>query len=337
MVEEYGKDGYHFNFASEIEGFLLKGLNAEQSGEGLEAATSGGYYNTLPNDDLRKFIDAEAGVIRALGFENEKDHGEVAPSQFEINYKYADTIRAADQVQLYKQSARQVAANMGMTASFLPKPFSRQNGSGMHTNVSVAKEGENIFYDAEGKYKLSEEALLFIAGIRGRAREICLVMNSSVNAYRRLDPNYEAPNEIKVSDSDRGSMIRIPVGNIKSARMEVRSVAPDTNPYLLYTLLIRAGMEGVLEKDEAKRSEMLEAVKSGASLEFLPTTIQEAISAFELSEFVDEVIGPDEKMKFVELKRAAADRSPVNLGNKVKPQEIIDHHEVRTQESMGNF
>lgn len=337
VVEEYEEIGYVFNFASEIEGFLLKGENAELSELPLEAASSGGYYNTLPNDDLRQFIDAQAGVIRALGFGNEKDHGEVAPSQFEINYKYAETMRAADQVQLYKQSARQVAANQGKTASFMPKPFSGQNGSGMHTNISVSKSGENIFYDVDGKFKLSEEALLFIGGIREKAMEICLAMNSSVNSYRRLDPNYEAPNEVKVSDSDRGSMIRIPMGNKNSARMEVRSVAPDSNPYLLYTLLIRAGMESLLEKDPGKRKEVVESVKNGDSLGILPSNIQEAIEAFEESDFVEDVIGKDAKEKFVDLKKEVADRSPKKLGEKVKSEELRGHHEVRTQESWADF
>src|SRR5262249_36926297 len=152
-------------------------------------------------------------VQRALGFANEKDHPEVAPSQFEMNYSYTEATIASDQVQLYKLVARQVAAQMELTACFLPKPVNGVNGNGMHTNMSLARGGKNLFYDAKGQDGLSAEAWSFINRVLTNANDLCLIMNSSVNAYRRLDPHYEAPNQIKVSASDRGSMVRIPIGN----------------------------------------------------------------------------------------------------------------------------
>src|SRR5690606_1796440 len=167
---------------------------------------------------------------------------EVAPSQFEINYSYADALIAANQIQLYKLVARQVAYLNNYTASFLPKPIAGVNGNGMHTNISLSKNRENLFYNANGKDKISDTNRCFIDSILSNARDICLVLNSSVNSYRRLDPSYEAPNEIKASAIDRGSMIRIPLGNARSARVEVRSVAPDANPYLVMSTLIKTGL-----------------------------------------------------------------------------------------------
>src|SRR5262245_40852031 len=142
--EMHKKEGYTLNAANEIEGFLFKGSDAERhfhETEKFEYVNTGGYYHSLPGDTLRTFIDTTAEVQRAMGFQNEKDHPEVAPSQFEINYSYAEVVAAADQIQLYKLICRQVATKMGLTASFLPKPVVGVNGNGMHTNVSVSKNG----------------------------------------------------------------------------------------------------------------------------------------------------------------------------------------------------
>ena len=159
--EMYATNGWNLNAANEIEGFLFEGVDAEkafvESGS-FEYTNSGGYYHSLPGDPLREFIDTTAEVQRAMGFENEKDHPEVAPSQFEINYTYGDVVTAADQIQLYKLICRQVATQMGMTASFLPKPVTGVNGSGMHTNVSITKNGKNLFWDPNGQEKISKMA-----------------------------------------------------------------------------------------------------------------------------------------------------------------------------------
>ena len=229
----YEKQGYTLNAANEIEGFLFNGLDAErryhETGK-FEYVNTGGYYHSLPGDPLRHFIDTCAEVQRAMGFQNEKDHPEVAPSQFEINYSYAEVVAAADQIQLYKLICRQVATSMGLTASFLPKPVVGVNGSGMHTNVSVSKNGKNLFWDPKGEEKMSKFAWEFVDRILTHGNDICLLLNASVNAYRRLDPHFEAPNQIKASAVDRGSMVRIPIGNERSSRVEVRSVAPGRQP-----------------------------------------------------------------------------------------------------------
>lgn len=317
--------------AAEIEGFLVEGINAEQTyvqETGFHLISTGGYYHSLPLDQLRTFIDRSAEAQRAMGFQNEKDHPEVAPSQFEMNFSYANALRACDQIFLYKLVCRQVANNLGMTASFLPKPIAGINGSGMHTNFSLGKAGKNIFYDPKGKEGLSSLAWDFIAKILNHAPEMCLVLNSSVNAYRRLDPNFEAPNQIKVSPMDRGSMIRIPVGNEKTARIEIRSVAPDANPYLVLYTIIRTGLEGKkLVRDTDKRERM----------RFLPGNINDAIKLFKSSEFMSKILTDTNKEKYVAYKQAAADRSPKELGTLVKTSEIVYHHGVTNQVLWNTF
>src|SRR5919112_1484647 len=199
-------------------------------------------FSRQQESDLRLSIDTAAEVQRAMGFANEKDHPEVAPSQFEMNYSYTEASVAADQVQLYKLLSRQVAACLGMTASFLPKPVTGINGSGMHTNLSVTRQSTNLFYEKDGKDGLSAAGWDFISRILASASDICLVLNSSVNSYRRLDPHFEAPNQIKASAIDRGSMVRIPLGNERSARIEVRSIAPDSNPYMAIYAILKTGL-----------------------------------------------------------------------------------------------
>ena len=249
----YDQKGYTLNAANEIEGFLFKGTDAERhyhETQSFEYVNTGGYYHSLPGDPLRTFIDTSAEVQRAMGFENEKDHPEVAPSQFEINYSYSDVVTAADQIQLYKLICRQVATNMGLTASFLPKPVVGVNGSGMHTNVSISEKGKNLFWDAQGEEKLSKLGWEFIDRILTHGNDICVLLNASVNAYRRLDPHFEAPNQLMASATDRGSMVRIPIGNEKSMRVEVRSVSPDANPYLVLYSVFKTGIEGETAKIE---------------------------------------------------------------------------------------
>jgi glutamine synthetase len=322
--ELYKKEGYTLNAANEIEGFLFKGADAERryhSNGGFEYVNTGGYYHSLPGDPLRTFIDTTAEVQRAMGFQNEKDHPEVAPSQFEINYGYGEVVQAADQIQLYKLICRQVATKMGLTASFLPKPVVGVNGNGMHTNVSVSENGKNLCWDPKGEEKLSKFGWAFIDRILTHANDICLLLNASVNAYRRLDPHFEAPNQIKASPVDRGSMIRVPIGNEKSMRVEVRSVAPDANPYLVMYSIFKTGLEG----DTAKIKNLRQAER------YLPDNVYTALENFEKAEWITQLLGADVKGRYGELKRAAADRCPRALGTFVKTPEVQYHHEVYNQ------
>lgn len=319
------KSGYTLNAANEIEGFLFKGTDAErayhETGK-FEYVNTGGYYHSLPGDALRTFIDRSAEVQRAMGFQNEKDHPEVAPSQFEINYSYSDVVTAADQIQIYKLICRQVATHMGLTASFLPKPVVGVNGSGMHTNVSIAgKDGKNLFWDPSGAEKLSKFGWQFVDRILTHGNDICLLLNASVNAYRRLDPHFEAPNQIKASATDRGSMIRIPIGNEKSMRVEVRSVGPDANPYAVLYSVFKTGLDGETSKIKNLRQ----------AERYLPDNIYTAIENFQKAEWTTTLLGADVKARFADLKIASADRCPRALGTFVKAPEVQYHHEVYNQ------
>jgi len=326
----YASKGYTLNAANEIEGFLFAGRDAEQqfheTGK-FEMVNTGGYYHVLPLDPLRQFIDTAAEVQRAMGFENEKDHPEVAPSQFEINYSYSEVVTAGDQIQLYKLLCRQIANNMGFTASFLPKPVVGVNGSGMHTNVSISKDKVNLFWDENGQEQLSGAGWDFIDRILSSALDLCLILNPSVNAYRRLDPHFEAPNQIKASATDRGSMVRVPIGNKRSMRVEVRSVAPDANPYLTLYSIFRTGIEGPKSAIENLRQ----------AKRYLPDHIQAAIGDFKSSEWIAKLIGSDVQGRYTDLKQAVADRSPKELGTFVKGSEVQFHHAVYNQSLWNLF
>ncbi len=335
-LREYLQDLYKNNKylvmgANEIEGMLVEGVDAEVNFDeitGFKLVSPGGYYHSLPMDKLRIFIDATAEAHRALGFENEKDHPEVAPSQFELNYKHSLADIAADQIQLYKLVARQVAELQGMTATFLPKPIVGINGSGMHTNLSIEKSNQNLFYKKNGDIHLSDLGKDFVDRILNKASAMSLILNPSVNAYRRLDPNFEAPNQIKASSVNRTAMVRIPLANEKSSRIEVRSVAPDANPYMLYYTLLRVGLEGPKQK---VKKDITPRTKT------LPDNIYDAIKDFRRSRFLSEILGEETKNKYIELKQISADRCPKSLGTKVKRSEIIFHHEITNQLLWNEF
>lgn len=328
LSELYESQGLTCNAANEIEGFLFKGIQAEQdyatTGK-FEFVTSGGYYHSLPGDPLRTFIDTAAEVQRALGFANEKDHPEVAPSQFEMNYSYTEASIAADQVQLYKLLSRQVAFRLGLTASFLPKPVTGINGSGMHTNLSVSKGKTNIFWDPEGQDNLSSAGWEFIGRILNHALDICLILNSSANSYRRLDPHFEAPNQIKASPIDRGSMVRIPIGNERSQRVEVRSIAPDANIYMALYALLKTGLEGTLPSKPPRRDAVLY------------DNIYDGIDGFSKSKYTASLLGAEVQSRFASLKQMQADRCPRALGTLIKPSEVQFHHEVYNQALWSQF
>jgi glutamine synthetase len=326
----YKEKGYTLNAANEIEGFLFAGKDAERRYHEtmkFDFINTGGYYHVLPLDPLRQFIDTAAEVQRAMGFQNEKDHPEVAPSQFEINYGYGEVVAAADQIQLYKLLCRQIANNMGYTASFLPKPVVGVNGSGMHTNVSVSKDKVNLMWDAKGQEMLSTFGWEFIDRILTHALDICLILNPSVNAYRRLDPHFEAPNQIKASATDRGSMVRVPIGNSRSMRVEVRSVAPDANPYLALYSIFKTGVDGTTAKiDNLRQAER-----------YLPDHIQAAIDDFKSSQWIADILGSDVQGRFADLKQASANRCARDLGTFVKAPEVQFHHEIYNQSLWNLF
>jgi len=300
------EQGITANVSAETEGFIFADRDAERRYRekgAFDLISSGGYYHSLPQDPLRQFIDTAAEVQRAMGFENEKDHPEVGPSQFEMNFKYAPALIAADRIQLYKLICRQVAQSMGMTASFLPKPITGVNGSGMHTNISLADENGNMFWDDNGEHFMSAAGEDFTKRILHNAEDLCLVLNASVNSYRRLDPNYEAPNEIAASATDRSSMIRIPLAGRAGQRIEVRSVAPDANPYMVIYTLLRTGLEGPAPDPKTPKPKRIRK-------RLLPGNIYDAMGNFRRSMWVKEVLGAASHAKYHELKEMSAHRCP---------------------------
>ncbi len=262
-----------------------------------------------------------------MGFENEKDHPEVAPSQFEINYSYGDAVAAADQIQLYKLICRQVATQMGMTASFLPKPVTGVNGSGMHTNVSITKDGKNLFWDPKGEEKVSKFGVGVCGQILTHGNDICLLLNASVNAYRRLDPHFEAPNQIKASATDRGSMVRIPIGNEKSARVEVRSVGPDANPYMVLYSIFKTGLKGQTSKIENLRQ----------AERYLPDNIYTALEDFRKAAVDDGAAGRGCEGALCGPEAGFGGPLPAAAGHDREAVGVQFHHDVYNQLLWGQF
>ncbi len=265
-----------------------------------------------------------------MGFENEKDHPEVGPSQFEMNFKYASALVAADRIQLYKLLCRQVAQSMGMTASFLPKPITGVNGSGMHTNISVAGTGRTCSGTSTAPTPCRTSAATSPRGVLHNAEDLCLILNASVNAYRRLDPNYEAPNEIAASPTNRSSMVRIPLAGKAGQRIEVRSVGPDANPYMLIYALLRTGLEGPAPDPNTPKPKRVRK-------RLLPGNIYDAMGIYHRSAWVKEMLGAQSHAKYHDLKEMSAHRCPRELGNRIKRAEISFHHEVTNQMLWNNF
>ncbi len=220
-----------------------------------------------------------------------------------------------------------MAHHLGLTASFLPKPVTGVNGSGMHTNMSLNRGGKNLFYQKDGKEGLSQAGWDFVDRILNSAEQLCLALNCSVNSYRRLDPHFEAPNQIKVSAINRGAMVRIPVGNERSTRIEVRSIAPDANPYLALFTLLKTGVDGPASAKDGK----------GETSRFLPDNIHDAIRLFKSSALMGKVLGEGQQLRYADLKQMSADRCAKELGTRVKVAEIQFHHEVTNQHLWSMF
>ncbi|MCQ6276280.1 type I glutamate--ammonia ligase [Bacillus sp. V3B] len=235
-----------FNLGPEPEFFLFK---LDEKGEPtLELNDSGGYFDLAPTDlgeNCRRDIVLE---LEEMGFEIEASHHEVAPGQHEIDFKYADAITACDYIQTFKLVVKTIARKHGLHATFMPKPLFGVNGSGMHCNLSLFKNGENAFFDPKADLQLSETARQFIAGIVKHAEAFTAITNPTVNSYKRLVPGYEAPCYVAWSTSNRSPLIRIPASRGLSTRVEVRSVDPAANPYLALAVLLKAGLDGVKNK-----------------------------------------------------------------------------------------
>ncbi|QDP40273.1 type I glutamate--ammonia ligase [Radiobacillus deserti] len=295
-----------FNIGTEPEFFLFK---LDEKGEPtLELNDKGGYFDLAPTDlgeNCRRDIVLE---LEEMGFEVEASHHEVAPGQHEIDFKYADALKHADDIQTFKLVVKTIARKHGLHATFMPKPLFGVNGSGMHTNMSLFKEKTNTFFDENGPLQLSDTAYQFIAGIIKHALNFTAVTNPTVNSYKRLVPGYEAPCYVAWSGSNRSPLIRVPASRGLSTRIEVRSVDPSANPYLAMSVLLAAGLDGVKNKLSAPKAVdrniyiMDKQEREANGVQDLPATLAEALEELKKDEIIVESLGEHLFEHFIEAK-----------------------------------
>ncbi|MBB6452830.1 glutamine synthetase [Salirhabdus euzebyi] len=295
-----------FNIGTEPEFFLFK---LDESGEPtMELNDKGGYFDLAPTDlgeNCRRDIVLE---LEEMGFEIEASHHEVAPGQHEIDFKYSDALKHADDIQTFKLVVKTIARKHGLHATFMPKPLFGVNGSGMHCNMSLFKGKVNTFFDENGKLQLSETAYQFLTGVLKHARNFTAVTNPTVNSYKRLVPGYEAPVYVAWSGRNRSPLIRVPSSRGLSTRIEVRSVDPAANPYLAMAVLLAAGLDGVSNKLEAPAPidrniyvmDRAEREKNG--IDDLPGTLYDALQLLKVDETIVEALGEHLFEHFLEAK-----------------------------------
>ncbi|SDL71500.1 type I glutamate--ammonia ligase [Sediminibacillus halophilus] len=303
-MEELGFSA--FNIGTEPEFFLFK-LD-EKGDPSLELNDKGGYFDLAPTDlgeNCRRDIVLE---LEEMGFEIEASHHEVAPGQHEIDFKYSDALKHCDDIQTFKLVVKTIARKHGLHATFMPKPLFGVNGSGMHSNMSLFKDGKNSFYDPEGELELSETAYQFIAGIIKHATNFTAVTNPTINSYKRLVPGYEAPCYVAWSGLNRSPLIRVPSSRGLSTRVEVRSVDPAANPYLAMSVMLAAGLDGVKNKMEAPTAVdrniyvMDKEEREENGVQDLPATLYNAVELLKKDEIIVEALGEHLFEHFVEAK-----------------------------------
>lgn len=296
-----------FNLGPEPEFFLFK---LDEDGEiTTDLNDKGGYFDFAPTDlgeNCRRDIVLE---LESLGFEVEASHHEVAPGQHEIDFKYTDVINACDNIQTFKLVVKTIARKHGLHATFMPKPLYGINGSGMHCNMSLFKDKENVFFDEDGPMKLSQTAYHFLGGLLKHARAYTAVCNPTVNSYKRLVPGYEAPVYVAWSGRNRSPLVRVPESRGLSTRLELRSVDPSANPYLAMAVLLQAGLDGIKNEITPPAAVdrniyvMNEEERREAQIYDLPSTIHNAIKELRKDEVIINALGEHIYANFVEAKR----------------------------------
>jgi len=276
-LKEAADLGYTFNTGPELEFFLFKMVNGMPS---VEFQDHGGYFDLAPTDLAESVRSEIVLALTEMGFDIEASHHEVAESQHEIDFKYGDALTMADNVVTFKFATKTIALMNGLHATFMAKPVYGICGSGMHINASLAKDGENAFYDPEGSMQLSETAYQFIAGVLDHIGGITRLANPTINSYKRLIPGYEAPVYVSWSASNRTALIRVPSPRGNSTRLELRSPDPTCNPYLTFAAILAAGIEGIKnEREPPARVDnnifaMTSAERSQAHIETLPGDLE---------------------------------------------------------------
>ncbi len=306
-IKEANEMGYRFDVGPECEFFLF-----HTDDNGLPTTLShekAGYFDLGPNDLGENIRRDMVLTLEDMGFEIEASHHEVAPAQHEIDFKYDEALKTADNIQTFKMTVKTIAKRHGLYATFMPKPKFGISGSGMHINMSLAtKEGKNIFADEKGKIGLSDDAYHFIAGIMKHARGMSAITNPLVNSYKRLVPGYEAPVYIAWSAKNRSPLIRIPASRGNGTRVELRNPDPTANPYLVLALCLAAGLDGIKNKIEVPKSvdcniyEMTPGERRAAGIENMPADLKEAVDCLVADEFLCSVLGEHITTKYVEAK-----------------------------------
>ncbi len=278
----------------ELEFFYFEDSN------GTKVLDHGGYFDLTPLDVASDLRRDTITALQELGIEVEYSHHEVAPSQHEIDLRYRDALTMADQVMTYRLTVKEIAQANGVYATFMPKPIYGENGSGMHTHQSLFKGDSNAFFDGADEYHLSSTGKSYIAGLLKHARELCLVTNQWVNSYKRLVPGYEAPIYCCWARRNRSAMVRVPMykpGKEKATRVEMRNPDPACNPYLVFAVMLAAGLKGMEEgyelMPEASNNiyDMTEAERGAAGIVSLPADLSEAITEFKQSSLMREALG----------------------------------------------
>ena len=307
VINEAEQLGYTFDVGPECEFFLfdLK-ENGEPTNQTLE---QGGYFDVGPLDSGENARREMVLTLEDMGFEIESSHHEIAPAQHEIDFKYDDALKTADNIMTFKLVVRTIAKRHGLHATFMPKPKYGINGSGMHINMSIQKDGKNIFDNPKGKIGLSEDAYYFIAGLLKHVDGITAITNPIVNSYKRLVPGYEAPVYVAWSAASRSPLIRIPSGRGNSTRVELRSPDPAANPYLALAVCLAAGLDGIKNKLTPPESvdknigTMTKEELQQYNIKYLPANLKEAIIALEQCEFAKNVLGTHTFTKYIQAKQ----------------------------------
>lgn len=325
-VERAAESGYTISVGPELEFFLFK---TDENGYATqELSDKAGYFEPSPHD-LGERVRLEIyRALKAMGFTIEASHHEVAEGQHEINFKYADALKAADLSTTYKWVVKTIAKKFGLHATFMPKPAFGINGSGMHVNMSFFEGSENAFFDSSDELQLSKKAYHFIAGVLENVKSFAAITNPLVNSYKRLVPGYEAPCYLAWSASNRSALIRIPAKRGLATRVELRCPDPSSNPYLTFAVIAAAGLDGIEKELEAPTPinedifHMTEERRTILGIENLPGSLKEAIVELEASNFGAKALGEHVYGEYVAMKRSEWDSYRIS----VHAWEIENYH-----------
>ena len=307
VLKEVKELGYSTNFGPEMEFFLF--FRDQEGKATTKTHDQGGYFDLLPVDLGEEARRDMVIALEKLGFEIEAAHHEVAPGQHEIDFKYCDALTAADRIMTLKLTSKTIALKHNLHVTFMPKPIFGINGSGMHTHISLFKNGNNIFYGPNAKYQLSKEALYFIGGLLKHAKGFTAFTNPLVNSYKRLTPGYEAPVYIAWSERNRSPLIRVPAARGVGTRAELRSPDPSCNPYLAFAVMIKAGMDGIKNKIDPGEPvsqniyTMSKEEKKSLGIENLPSTLKEALLELDKDEVIKSALTSHILENYVDAKR----------------------------------